>query len=229
MRIEKTNTQTYNPTFKANVVRTKVLSETFEYMEKHSNPPKGWHDCSTELRLTKKIIKALKKHPAKENIEIEQTHRYGELFNARGVISSGKATLIDTEPARSDSIAPVLNIMRRIIDPQNKKSFNKLMGEEFSKDYQPWWDKNIRPIWSKVNSEFREETCFEGNRDSHFNKKFNSQSGEKRNVTTTMMNEEFIDYYKMKSEKETANVSDNIPDNKKQGNKFVLFFKNLFS
>lgn len=225
MRIERTQTVSNKQTFRANVVNTKTLTETIEYMERHSNPPKGWYNNAQDLSLTKKIVKALKKHPSKENLEIEQTHRYGELFNARGVISSGKATLIDTEPARSDSIAPVLNIMRRIVDPANKKSFNKLMGEEHANDYQPWWDKNIRPIWSSINERFREDTCFEGNYDAKFNKKFNAQSGEKREVTPTMMHGKFVEYYKIKQvQTPEPSTETNKPDGK-----IASFFKKLFS
>ena len=225
MRIDRVTSTTQNSTFKANVVKTGVLTSTIEYMEQYKTMPDGWHSCSEGLHLTKKIIHALKKHPSKESIEIEQTHRYGEMFNARGVISSSKATLIDTEPARSDSIAPVLNIMRRIVDPNNRASFNKLMGEEHAKDYQPWWDKNIKPIWEGIKDNFREETCFEGHQDERFNKLFNSQTGEKRNVTPTMLNEEFVEYYK----NPPTQITETPVETKNPEGGIVSFFKKLFS
>lgn len=213
-----------NTQFKANVLKTPALTASMEYMQKHSHPKKGFYDSAPDLALTKKIIKAFTKHPSKENIEIEETFRYNEMFNARGVISSSKATLVDTEPARSDSIAPVLNVLRRIVDPANKKSFNKLVGEEYSKDYQPWWNKNIKPIWGQINERFREETCFEGNRDAQFNAMFNAQSGEKRQVTSTMKDGQFVDYRKIK---EAEQVSDQKPE-EKHTNKFISYLKAVF-
>lgn len=227
MRIDNTTNNTYTPKFKANVVNTKTLNETMNYLEKNSNPSKGFYNHAQDFGLMKKIINAFEKHPSKENIKIEETHRYNELFNARGVISSDKATLVDTEPARSDSVAPVLNIVRRIIDPANKKSFNKLMGEEHANTYDSWWNKNIRPIWGKVNERFREETYFTENRDLYYNSKFNSQTGEKRNVTSTMLNGRFVDYNKIK-EKENV-IVDTTSKNDKKENKIVSFFKKIFS
>ena len=202
MRIE--NDVATRPTYKANVSKTKVLKNTMEHMEKYSTATGDWYNTAEDLKLTKKIIKAFKKHPSHELVMIGETFRYGEMFNARGVISSSKATLIDTEPARSDSIAHVLNIMRRIIDPENKQSFNKLMGEEYSKDYQPWWDKNIKPIWGAVNERFRESTFFEGNHDAQFNRDFNAQSGVKTNVTKTLINGMFAHFNKKPPVEETS-------------------------
>ena len=202
MRIE--NNVSTRPTYTANVAKTKVLTDAMGYMEKYSDAKGDWYNTAQDLKLTKKIIKAFKKHPSPETVMIGETFRYGELFNARGVISLSKATLIDTEPARSDSIAHVMNIMRRIIDPENKKSFNKLMGEEYSKDYQPWWDKNIKPIWADVSERFRENTFFEGNHDKQFNRDFNAQSGEKTNVTKTLIEGMFAHYNKKPPVEETT-------------------------
>ena len=171
MRIERTSTN-----FNANL-KGRVLQETMDYMERYSNPPKGFYDNSKDLKLTKRIIKAFKSHPSKEDIVVDTFYRKNELFNARGVVSSSKVTLTDTEPARSDSIAPTKNILRRILDPANKNSFNRLVGEEHSGIYENWWNKNIKPIWNDVNDRFRESTCFEGNRDREFNIRFNKQIG----------------------------------------------------
>ena len=159
-----------------------------EYMERYSNPPKGFYDNSKDLRLTKRIIRAFKSHPSKEDIVVDTFYRKNEMFNARGVVSSSKVTLTDTEPARSDSIAPTKNILRRILDPANKNSFNKLVGEEHSGIYESWWNKNIKPIWNNVNDSFRESTCFEGNRDREFNKLFNNQIGVKT-IRTKLVDE----------------------------------------
>ncbi len=202
MRIE--NNVAKRPTYTAKVVNTAVLTGAIDYMKQNSKAKGDWYNTAEDLKLTKKIIKAFKNHPSPESVMIGETFRYGEMFNARGVISSGRATLIDTEPARSDSIAHVMNIMRRIIDPENKVSFNKLMGEEYSKNYQPWWDKNIKPIWEDVNERFRESTFFEGNYDSQFNSDFNKQSGVKTNVTKTLVEGMFAHYNKKPPVEETT-------------------------
>ena len=92
------------------------------------------------------IFKAFEKHPSKEEIVPDIYYIKGALYNARGSLTSSKITLVDTEPARSDSIAPILNIFRRILNPENKTSFNKLVGEEYTSEYENWWKNNIEPV-----------------------------------------------------------------------------------
>ena len=75
-------------------------------------------------------------------------------------MESSRAAFIDTEPARSDSIAPIFNIFRRILDSENKKQFNRLVGEEHAPIYESWWKENIAPIWEDINKNFRETTFF---------------------------------------------------------------------
>lgn len=195
MRVDDVNPKQHsNFNFKMNVVHNKVFNNTMNYLKKNSTPPSGFYNYSSEYNLMKKVVKALKKHPSKETLEIERTFRYGEMFGERGVISSSKATLIDTEPARDDSVAPVLNIVRRILDPENEKSFHKLAGEQHKNIYQKWWDKNIAPIWPDINDTFRENTFFEGNHDKSFNIDFNSQSGKKSVVTSCLKDGYFVTF-----------------------------------
>lgn len=119
----------------------------------------------------------MENHPSPENIKIDVFYRHNEMLNARGTVASSKVVLTDTEPARSDSISPVLNIMRRIVDPANKKSFNRLVGEEYAADYKPWWDKNIKPIWGAVNKKLREDPYYSESKDVIYNNQFNNQAG----------------------------------------------------
>ena len=236
MRIERNNGLPVQRTFTANIGKTKTWEETLEFLNAHSHTNSPHLDSTQDLNLVKKIETAFRKHPSKETLMIDETHRYGELFNARGVISSSKATLIDTEPARSDSEAPVLNILRRIVDPANRKSFNKLMGEEHAPIYQNWWDKNIKPIWGDINERFRENTFFEGNHDAEFNRDFNAQSGIKTTVTSVMRNGVFVEYRKTPHEEKTAQelyeqVYPREKEDKYQrfGNKVANFLRKIFN
>ena len=92
-------------------------------------------------------------------------------------MESSRAAFIDTEPARSDSIAPIKNIFRRILDPENKNQFNKLVGEEYAPVYNSWWEENIAPIWKDIDENFREKTFFDLKYDKAFNADFNRESG----------------------------------------------------
>ncbi len=56
---------------------------------------------------------------------------------------------------------------------------------------------------------------------------FNSQSGEKRNVTSTMLNGRFVDYNKIKEYENV--IVDTTSKNDKKENKIVSFLKKIFS
>ena len=71
----------------------------------------------------------------------------------------------------------IFNIFRRILDPENKKQFNRLVGEEYATVYESWWKENIAPIWEDINNNFREQTFFKKNYDKEFNADFNRESG----------------------------------------------------
>ena len=94
-----------------------------------------------------------------------------------------------------------LNVLNRC---KIKVEKTEIEGEEYSKDYQPWWDKNIKPIWADVSERFRENTFFEGNHDKQFNRDFNAQSGEKTNVTKTLIEGMFAHYNKKPPVEETT-------------------------
>ena len=96
-------------------------------------------------------------------------------MGARGAIESRFANFIDVEPANQNKTHPIKNILRRILDPENKVKFNQLMGSKYDNIYDSWWQENIAPIWDKINSTFREETFFKGNYDKDFNKDFQAQ------------------------------------------------------
>lgn len=167
-----------NVSFNANVVvKTNDMKTFMRYLKENTDAPKGWYNSTQDLNLINKIFKAFEQHPSKEEITPDVYYINGALYNARGTLTSSKTKLTDTEPARSDSIAPILNIFRRILDPENKQSFNKLLGEEYSNIYDIWWSKNISPIWKDIQKNYRETTFFKGNYDKEFNSDFNNQTG----------------------------------------------------
>ena len=174
MYIQKTDS--VSP-FKAKItVKTAGMKNFMQYLRNNTDAPEGWYNSKTDLMLMNKIKKAFKNHPSKEEISPDIYYIKGVFFNARGTLSSSRTVLRDTEPARSDSIAPILNIFRRILDPQNKEAFIKLTGEEHSSVYDKWWEQNISPIWENINKSFREKTFFAGNYDKEFNEDFINQN-----------------------------------------------------
>ena len=161
------------------VIKTKDMQTYMDYLARYTKAEKPWYNSAKDLELTNKIFDAFEKHPSNEEIVPDVTYLKNTLTNARGTIESSKAAFIDTEPARSDSIAPIKNIFRRILDPENKKQFNKLIGEEHAPIYESWWKENISPIWEDINKNFRETTFFKKNYDKEFNADFNRESGRK--------------------------------------------------
>lgn len=166
------------PRFGAKVaVLSNDMKNFMDYLGRYTKAEKPYYNSAHDLELTNKIFDAFEKHPSKEVIIPDVVYLRDALFNARGTVTSSKAAFIDTEPARSDSIAPIFNIFRRILDPENKKQFNKLVGEEHAPVYESWWKENISPIWDDINHNFRESTFFEYNYDKKFNEDFNRESG----------------------------------------------------
>ena len=174
MQIQKIDNTNFNAKI---VVKTNDMKNVMKYLQSNTKAPKGWYNSKSDLLLMNWILKAFEKHPSKEEIVPDIYYIKGALYNARGSLTSSKITLVDTEPARSDSIAPILNIFRRILNPENKTSFNKLVGEEYTSEYENWWKNNIEPVWDRINTKYRESTFFKGNYDKEFNEDFNEQKG----------------------------------------------------
>ena len=178
MQVQSINTYNNQPSFGAKIViKTKDMQTYMDYLARYTKAEKPYYNSSKDLELTNKIFDAFEKHPSKEEIVPDVAYLKNTLTNARGTIESSKAAFIDTEPARSDSIAPIFNIFRRILDPENKKQFNRLVGEEHGAIYESWWKENISPIWEDINKNFRETTFFKKNYDKEFNADFNRESG----------------------------------------------------
>ena len=178
MQVQAINTQNNQTSFGAKIViKTKDMKTYMDYLARFTKAEKPCYNSARDLELTNKIFDAFEKHPSKEEIVPDVVYLKNTFNNARGTLESSKAAFIDTEPARSDSIAPIFNIFRRILDPENKKQFNRLVGEEHAPIYESWWKENIAPIWEDINKNFRETTFFKKNYDKEFNADFNRESG----------------------------------------------------
>lgn len=181
MQVQAVNNYNNQQKFEAKVaIATEDMKVFMDYLGRYTKAEKPWYNSAKDLELTNKIFDAFEKHPSKEVIIPDVAYFRNTLFNARGTLESSKAAFIDTEPARSDSIAPIKNIFRRILDPENKKQFNRLVGEKHASVYESWWKENIAPIWEDINHNFRESTFFEKNYDRKFNADFNRERGKKK-------------------------------------------------
>ena len=172
MKLDKVNGN-YNQNFGIRLVRTPEVNEYMKYIERS---PKSSNYMNYEFHsyLYKKIEEALAKHPANIDIVPSVIYRKNELFNARGVLQTNKFKIVDVEPARSDSgVAPIENVLRKILSPQNQEAFDVLVGKEYSEQYQVWWNKHIAPLWFNIDTLYREKTIDIS--DSALNKAFLKQ------------------------------------------------------
>ena len=151
------NTQ---PQFKAKVSSTKEFSELMSYLHKHVNDKAPWYNSAEDLELVNRVTNAFIAFPSNADLKFSVMYRKNECFNARGVVESQYAKFTDTEPARSDSAVPIPNIMKRILNPDNKDQFNKLMGNKDEKIRDIWWKFYIGPLWDKIKENFYEDTVY---------------------------------------------------------------------
>ena len=150
--------QNNNQTFKAKINKnTPAMKIACSYMERCKDLQPPYANTKVELQLFNLIENAFSKHPSKEVLDINRIHiRKFLLWAERETIRTSKASFIDSEPVRDDSIAGELGAIRRILDPENKTMFNALMGFEHADKYDTWWEKHISPIWSQINNLYRE-------------------------------------------------------------------------
>lgn len=165
------------PSFKAKLnLNSSGMREYKEYLERCIDAPAGYFSSNKNIELLKKICKAFEKHPSQETIDTDVYYRYGELFNARGVLKTSCGRITDIEPARSDDgTAPMQNLFRKFLNPDNRNIFNELLGAEYSKDYTKWWNTNIKPIWKEIKETFKMEEILEGVTEKDYNKEFRKQ------------------------------------------------------
>ena len=112
MQVQAVNNN--QPSFGAKIViKTKDMQTYMDYLARYTKAEKPYYNSSKDLELTNKIFDAFEKHPSKEEIVPDVVYLKNTLTNARGTITSSKAAFIDTEPAISDSIAPIFNIFNK--------------------------------------------------------------------------------------------------------------------
>ena len=163
--------------FKAHLnLKSSGFANYVKYMDSCKNAPKGCFNSRKNIKLFKKICDAFEKHPSDEIISADIKYRSGELFNARGVLKSSKVSIKDVEPSRSDDgTAPMQNILRKILDPDNEKMFNKLVGEKHKDSYKKWWNSNIKPIWPDIKKTFTAGDILPKITQEQYNKNFQKQ------------------------------------------------------
>ena len=191
MLTNKITTSNRNCYFGAKIVYTDDYRNYISYIYKYKKPKDNYKSTKINTELSEIIEYALTKHPSDAEIRPSIIYRKGELFNARGILASKYGILRDVEPARSDSgTAPIENIFRKILDKRNKKTLNFLLGEQFSKETDIWWEKWIKPIWPQINKTYREETI---SGSLHMDEKFNTAFNKQIKLCD---NNKFIEYLK---------------------------------
>ena len=172
------NLQTKLLAFKAKIsLKSSGIAEYCNYLERCKDAPKGWFSSNRNIDLFSKICKAFDNHPSEEVLETKVIYRKGELFNARGVLETNRGKITDIEPSRSDDgMGPMEYLFRKLLNPENKKVLNGLLGEEYSAIYPKWWNENIKPIWNEINELYKIDNTIAGNlSEREFNHFFRQQ------------------------------------------------------
>lgn len=147
-------------TFNAKIVPTEEWRNYLKYVDNYAFKREGWFDTVKNQAIIDKFIKAVEKNPSDAEIRLDVFYRKNEFFNARGVISSQYGKFTDTEPARSDSNVKIENIIRRILNPENRAQMCKLFGTKNYAEQAKWWDEYIHPMWKDIQEVFYERTLF---------------------------------------------------------------------
>lgn len=169
--------QAKHPAFDAKInLKSSGFAEYCEYLECCKDAPKGYFSSNRNIELFSKICKAFENHPSEEIIDAKVIYLNG-YFNARGMVETRRGKIRDIEPSRSDDgNGPIEYLLRKLLDPNNKKIFNKLLGEEHSNIYSKWWNENIKPLWSEISDLYKIDTTIVDNlSEEKYNKLFRNQ------------------------------------------------------
>ncbi len=157
MNISPITNQNQNPTFNAGIINNDYWCKFKTYLQYYKGR-KGYHDTTKELKLVKRIEKAFEAHPSETTLRISEIYQNGYSFGNRGMVESEFDRLVDVEPSREDGFGAIEHLFRKLLNPENKDLFNRLMGAGYEDKYNAWWNKHIRPIWNDIVETFREET-----------------------------------------------------------------------
>lgn len=176
MKIVPINNTNKNTNFSARIALNPEWNNYLQYINKYAPYKEGVFNTAKQKELIEKFVNAIEANPSDALISIDIFYRKNECFNARGVISSQYGKFTDTEPARSDSEVPCENIIRRILNPENRLQMCKLFGAHKNAydivKQNEWWDKHIEPMWKDIQELFYEKTLYERSEDRRFNKVF---------------------------------------------------------
>ena len=151
----------YNTNFNARIAPNPEWNNYLQYIREFAPYRKGVYNTARNKRIIDKFIEAIEANPSDALINIGTFVRSKEeLYNTRGRISSQYGMFKDTEPARDDSNAPIENIIRRILNPENRDQMCKLFGTDDLTGQSKWWDEHIYPIWNDIQEVFYERTLF---------------------------------------------------------------------
>lgn len=152
------NISSNSPNFGAKInLKSRGIVEYCEYLERCKNAPEGWFSSNRNIALFSKICDAFEKHPSNEVLNTDLIYVRGG-FNVHGVAQTSRCRMVDMKPSRSDDgTGPMQCLFRKLLDKDNKKMFNKLMGEEHSSAYDSWWNENISPIKKDIDELYKNE------------------------------------------------------------------------
>lgn len=177
MQINPINNISQNTNFNAKIAPNPEWNKYLQYINEFAPQKPGIFNTAKHKDLIEKLTNAIEANPSDALINIDVFYRKRENFNARGIISSQYGKFTDTEPVRDDSAtAPIENILRRMLNPENRLQMCKLFGAH--KDaydvvkQNEWWNEYIYPIWSNIQETFYEKTLYPKSQDAHFNKVF---------------------------------------------------------
>lgn len=160
MKVSPINNTQYNTNFNAKIVPNPEWNNYLRYIKEYAPYRQGVYNTSKNKTIIENFIKAIEANPSDAEISLDAFYRKNECFNARGVISSQYGKFTDTEPARSDSNVVIENIIRRILNPENRAQMCKLFGTNNFAEQSKWWDEYIYPMWNDIQEVFYERTLF---------------------------------------------------------------------
>ena len=161
MRIIPINNTNQSTNFNARIAPNPEWNNYLRYINEYAPYREGVYNTAKNKTIISKFIEALEANSSDALINIDTiVCNKDEMFNTRGRISSQYGVFVDTEPARDDSNAPIENIIRRILNPENRAQMCKLFGTKNFLEQSKWWDEHICSMWKGIQEVFYERTLF---------------------------------------------------------------------
>ena len=132
--------------FNAHIVNTTAVSEAKAYFARHGEVAKE--------KLFSKIEQAIEKHPSNTFIFAETRPLYGQKHTIVGSFYNSSYKEYNDKTVSNSNVKAFTTALKNFLMPRNKEKFSAVVGEQYSKQYQTWWAKNILPIWKDVKALF---------------------------------------------------------------------------